>query len=123
MALIADDLLSAIQAIQQKSLIAAMHKGSGLSEKVFPKTLLAKRFTLDTTRWLDSSYMNPSAMFDMFSEYSRNGGMVEHKKMLKYMPINKCDGVKKSDILLRHGYVSLAVQGVTAQQRADSMQQ
>ena len=38
------------------------------------------------------------------------------------MQINKRDGVKKSDILLRQGYVSLTVQGLTAEQWADSMQ-
>ena len=83
MASIADDLMSAIHEIEHKSLIAAMHKGSGLSEKVFPKTSLARRFTLDTSRWLDGSYMNPNVMFDMFGEYSRNGGMVVHKKIAK----------------------------------------
>ena len=45
------------------------------------------------------------------------------KKLLKYLRINKRDGVKKSELLLRHPYVSLAVQGQTAQQWADSMQQ
>ena len=122
MASIAGDMLAAINSVQRKNLITALHKGSGLSEKVFPKTSLSQRFSLDTTRWIDGSYMNPNAMFDMFGEYSRNSGMVVRKRMLKYMGINKRDGANKSDILLRYGYVSLAMQGITAQEWADNMQ-
>ena len=79
MASIAGNLMAAIQSIDHKSLITALHKGSGLSEKIFPKTRLAQRFTLDASRWIDGSFMNPNAMFDMFGEYSRSGGMVVRK--------------------------------------------
>ena len=67
---IASELMSIIDAKKFKQIIPALVSGTGLSEDLFGRTTLAQRYTLDTKQWLDGSYMNPGALFELFGEYS-----------------------------------------------------
>ena len=77
---IAAELMELINTRKYKDVIPVLPNGAGLSEDIFPKTILAKTFTLDTEQWLDGSYMNPNAMFELFGSYSNETGMQTRKK-------------------------------------------
>ena len=94
--------------------------GAGLSEDVFPRTTLAKIFSLDTKRWLDGSFMNPNALFELFGVYSGETGMQVRKLMLKYLGITKKCGAEDSNIL-KNAWIALHMQNKTAREWADDM--
>ena len=96
---IAAELLSAINARQYKQIVVSLAEGSGLSELIFPKTTLVVNYALVTKRWLDGSYMNPNALFELFGEYNNEMGMQVRKRMLKFLGITKKCGVDKCNIL------------------------
>ena len=117
---IAGKLLSLINAIPFKCIIPALPSGCGLSEHVYPKTILAKNYSLDISRWLDSSYMNLNALFELFREYSNESGMTVRQNMLKYLGITKKKGAETSTIL-QNVWIALHLHEVTPRQWADSM--
>ena len=114
------DLLSAIKARQYKQIVPSLAEGSGLSELIFPKTSLAISYALITKRWLDGSYMNPNALFELFGEYNNEMGMQVQKRMLKILGITKKHGVDKCNIL-KNSWIALHMHGISARQWADSM--
>ena len=81
---IAAELMSLINAMSFIQIVPPLMSGSGLSEVVFPRTTLAQKFSLEMKRWLDGSYMNPSALFELFGEYSNDTALKVswyHQKM------------------------------------------
>ena len=85
---IASELLDVINAVPYERLkIAALPQGAGLSETIFPKTRLAKTYSLDLRRWVDGSFMNPNAMFELFGEFNNESGMQTRKRMFKFIGI------------------------------------
>ena len=117
---IAAELLSAINARQYKQIVVSLAEGSGLSELIFPKTTLVVNYALVTKRWLDGSYMNPNALFELFGEYNNEMGMQVRKRMLKFLGITKKCGVDKCNIL-KNSWIALHMHGISARQWADSM--
>ena len=114
------ELLSAINARQYKQIIPSLAEGSGLSELIFPKTTLAVSYALVTKRWLDGSYMNLNALFELFGECNNESGMQMWKRMLKFLGITKKHGVDKCNIL-KNSWIALHMHGITARQWVDSM--
>ena len=103
---IADELMAAINTVPYERLIAALPQGAGLSEKIFPKTSLAKIYSLDMNRWVDGSYMNPNAMFELFGEFNNKTGMQVRKSMLKFIGISrKCEA--EDCELLKDAWIAL----------------
>ena len=117
---IAGELLSLINTVPFKGIIPALPSGCGLSEHVYPKTVLAKNYSLDISHWLDGSYMNPNPLFELFSEYSSESGMKVRRNMLKYLGITKKKGAEDSAIL-KNAWIALCLHEVTPRQWADSM--
>ena len=117
---IAEELLSNINATKFKQIVPYLPSGSGLSEHIYPRTILAKTYSLDITRWLDGSFMNPGALFELFGEYSSETGLQVCKNMLKFLGITKKCGADKSNIL-KNSWIALHMHDLTARQWADAM--
>ena len=64
------EMMALIEKKKYKQIIPALPKGAGLSEEVFPHTSLLKIFSLDTSRWIDGSFMNPNALFELCEDPS-----------------------------------------------------
>ena len=111
---IASALLDAINAVPYERLIAALPQGAGLSETIFPKTRLAKTYLLDMRRWVDGSYMNPNAMFELFGEFNNESGMQIRKRMFKFIGITHQRKAKDCD-LLKDAWIALHMQGLSAE--------
>ena len=109
-----------IESTPYKQIIPALATGAGLSETVFPKTVLATKYTLQTKRWLDGSFMNPNALFELFGEYSNQTGLQVRKMMLKYLGITKKKGAETSNSL-KNAWIALHMQNLTARSWADGM--
>ena len=73
-------------------MVSALPKEAGMDERLFKKTKLAKKFTLDTTRWLDGSWMNPNAMFELFGTFSDETSEEVRSKMLDILGANGENG-------------------------------
>ena len=117
---IAADLLAAINVCKYKQIVPFLAEGSWLSELIFPKTQLAVSYALITKRWLDGSYMNPNALFELFGEYNNETGMQVRKRMLKFLGITKKHGVDKCNIL-KNSWIALHMHGISAREWVDSM--
>ena len=117
---IASTLLDAINAVPYESLIAALLQGAGLSENVFPKTRLAKTYSLDMRRWVDGSFMNPNAMFELFGEFNNESGMQIRKRMFKFIGITHHRKAEDCD-LLKDAWIALHMQGLSADDWAKNM--
>ena len=111
---IASALLDVINAVPYERLIAALPQGAGLSETVFPKTRLAKTYSLDMRRWVDGSYMNPNAMFELFGEFNNESGMQTRKRMFKFIGITHQQKAEDCD-LLKDAWIALHMQGLSAE--------
>ena len=111
---IASELLDVINAVPYEHLIAALPQGAGLSETVFPKTRLAKTYSLDMTRWVDGSFMNPNAMFELFGEFNNESGMQIRKRMFKFIGIT-CQQKAEDCDLLKDAWIALHMQGLSAE--------
>ena len=48
----------------------SLHSTSGIRELMFPRTVLAEKYSLDVGWWFDRSFMNPNAMFEYFGLFS-----------------------------------------------------
>ena len=103
---IASDLLAAINHTPYKQIIPSLPPGSGTSEDLFPKTSLAKKFKLNVSRWVDSSFMNPNAMFKFFGVFSNQISKQVHCSMIWYMVLMKKNGWKNSNIL-KNSWITL----------------
>ena len=101
-------------------IVPPLTSGSGLSELIYPRTRLAKEFSLETKRWLDRSYMNPNALFELFGECSNETGLKVCKNMMKFLEITKKKGAESCNIL-KNSWISLHAQGLTPREWADSM--
>ena len=117
---IAAELLSLINEIEFKQIVPSLAQGSGLSEHVFPQTVLAKKFVLNTSQWLDKSYMNPNALFDLFGEFSNQTGLQVRKRMMKFLGITKKHGADDNNII-KNSWIALHMKGLTPRQWVDSM--
>ena len=117
---IAEELLSNIKAIKFKQIVPYLPSGSGLSEHVYPCTVLAKTYLLDITRWLDGSFMNLGALFELFGEYSSETGLQVRKNLLKFLEITKKHGADKSNIL-KNSWIALHMHDLTMRQWANAM--
>ena len=104
---IASELLAAINAVPYNKIIAALPTGVGLSEKVYPKTRLAQTYTLDTKHWIDGSFMNPNAMFELFGEYNGLSGMDVRKCMIKFIGVTKKIPAERCPVLQDEANVAL----------------
>ena len=89
---ICEELWQNINAIGFKKLISALPKEAGIDGRLFKKTKLAKNFTLDTTRWLDGSWMNPNAMFELFGTFSDETSEEVRSKMLDILGASSENG-------------------------------
>ena len=103
-----------------KDPVPALPLGAGMSEELFPKTVLSKTYWLDTRRWLDGSYMNPAALFELFGEFSNDDGKVVRRKMIRHMGINREYKGSRSRILKR-AWIALHMHGLTADEWASNM--
>ena len=81
---IAEEMLASINTVPYKQIIPAVHSASGISEVMFPCTVLAKQYLLNVRRWVEGSYMNPNAMFEYFGLFSNEDSKQVRKNMLKY---------------------------------------
>ena len=79
---IAGELLAAINAKNYKQIIAFLPAEYGMSKDIFPKTMLSVKYTLDVDRWLDGSFMNANALFELFGVYSGHTAFQVCKSML-----------------------------------------
>ena len=109
------ELLDLINAKKYKQIIPSLPSGARLSETVFPCTSLAIKYTLETQRWLNGSFMNPSALFEMFSEYSSQTQLQVCKGMFKYLGITKKRGADDCKIL-KNAWIALHMKGQTARE-------
>ena len=114
------ELMALIEEKKYKQIIPALSAGSGLSEETFPRTSLAKIFSLDTARWLDGSFMNPNALFELFGTFSGQTGIQVRKSMMKYLGISKKRGADKCKSL-KNAWITLHMQNHTPRQWADAM--
>ena len=64
-------------------------------------------------RWLDGSFMNPNALFELLGVYSGETAMQIRKSMLKYLGIMKKRGADNSNIL-KNAWIALHMQNKTA---------
>ena len=113
-------MMALIEKKKYKQIIPALPKGAGLSEEVFPHTSLVKTFSLDTSRWVDGSYMNLNALFELFSTFSGQTSLQVRKAMFKYLGITKKRGAEQCKTLM-NTWIALHMQGTTARQWADAM--
>ena len=93
-------MMALIEKKKYKQIIPALPKGVGLSEEVFPHTSLSKIFSLDTSRWIDGSFMNPNALFELFGTLSGQTSLQVRKAMFKYLGITKKHGAKQCKMLM-----------------------
>ena len=117
---IAGEMMALITSCPYKQIIPSLPAGAGLSESIFPRTILAKHYILETERWLDGSFRNPNALFELFGEFSNNTALQVRKSMLKFLGITKKRGAKESKIL-KNVWIALHMQGLTARQWVDAM--
>ena len=117
---IASELMSIIDAKKYKQIIPALVAGTGLSEELFGQTSLAERYSLDTNHWLDGSYMNPGALFELFGAYNNETALQVRKRMLKFLGITKKRGAD-SCAILKNAWISLHMKGLSAREWADKM--
>ena len=117
---IASALLDVINAVPYERLIAALPQGAGLSETVFPKTRLAKTYSLDMKRWVNGSFMNPNAMFELFGEFNNESGMQIRKRMFKFIEITRQRKAEDCD-LLKDTWITLHMQGLSAEDWSKNM--
>ena len=117
---IAAEMMALIEKKKYKQIIPALPKGAGLSEKVFPCTSLSKTFSLDTSRWINGSYMNPNALFELFGAFSGQTSLQVRNAMFKYLGITKKHGAEQYKTLM-NAWITLHMQGITARQWADAM--
>ena len=110
---ISDEMMALINLRPYKQIIPSLPSGAGLSETVFTRTTLATKYIFDTKRWLDGSYINPNALFELFGEYSRNTALQVRKLMLKFLGITKKKGAEDSKIL-KNAWIALHMQGLSA---------
>ena len=101
-------------------IIPALPSGAGLLEKIFHQTVWAKHYILDTDRWIDGSFMNPNAMFDLFGKFSCETPLQVRKRMLKYLGITKKRGAEECKIL-KNLWIALHMHGLSAREWADNM--
>ena len=111
---IASALLDVINVVPYECLIAALPQGAGLSETIFPKTRLAKTYSLDMRRWVDGSFMNPNTMFEPFGEFNNESGMQIRKRMFKYIGITHQQKAEDCD-LLKDAWIALHMQGLSVE--------
>ena len=117
---IVSELLAIIDAKKYKQIIPSLPLGAGLLENIFPHTQLAKKYSLDAHWWLDGSFMNPNALFELFRDYSGQTSLQVCKGMLKYLCMTKKKGTDECKIL-KNAWIALHMKGQTACQWADSM--
>ena len=117
---IAAEMMALIEERKYKQIIPVLPKGVGLPEEVFPRTSLAKTFSLDTSRWIDGLYMNPSTSFELFGKFSGQTSLQVRKAMFKYLEIMKKHGAEQCKTLM-NTCIALHMQGFTACQWADAM--
>ena len=96
---ITGEMMVLITSHPYKQIIPSLPAGAGLSESLFPRTVLAKHYILETKRWLDGSFMNPNTLFELFGEFSNNTALQVRKSMLKFLGITKQKGAEESKIL------------------------
>ena len=116
---IASELLDLFNAKKYKQIIPSLPSGARLLETVFPCTSLARKYTLDTQRWLDGSFMNPNALIEMFGEYSGQTPLQVCKGMFKYLGIMKKRGADDCKIL-KNAWIALHMKGQTARKWSNS---
>ena len=116
---IAAEMMAIINTRRYKQIVPSLPVGAGLSEDVFPKTTLAKRYTLDVKRWIDGSFMNPSAMFKIFGAFSSETPL-QVRRMMKYLGISKKRGAEECKIL-KNRWIALHMKGQSAREWADTM--
>ena len=108
------ELLSAINMEYRfKQIVSTLHKNSGMDERLFHKTKLAKRYWLDTRLWVDGSWMNPGAMYDMFGQFSDEDGKDVRARMIDNLGGNDVDK-GANNVLLKNSWIALHMQGVSA---------
>ena len=117
---IAKELINLINARKYKTVVPVLPNGGGLSENIFPKTIFAKTYALDISRWLDGSYMNPNAMFELFGCFNNETGMQTRRHMFKYLGVTKKHGAETSEILC-NSWMALGMQGLNARKWSDAM--
>ena len=116
---IAGELLAAMNAKKFRQIIPSLPSGCEMSEDTFPRTSLPKKYTLDVNQWLDGSFMNPNAMFELFAGYSGQTTLQVGKAMLQYLSVTHKRGMDNSNIL-KNAWISLHMNGLSARQWADS---
>ena len=117
---IAEEMLASINAVPYKQIIPAIHSASGISEVMFPHTVLAKQYLLNVSRWVEGSYMNPNTMFEYFGLYSNEDSKQVRKNMQKYMGVHTKKGWENSAIL-KNSWIALAIQGTNAENWVKNM--
>ena len=117
---IAEEMMEIIESRKLKRIIPALPHRSGLSEHVFPKTLLANIFTLDVSCWIDRSFMNPSAMFELFRTFSDQTSLQVRQQLLKFLKITKKKGAEEC-ALLNNAWIALHMHSLTPRQWADNI--
>ena len=108
-----DELFGIIRSRPYKSIIPALPEGAGISERMFCKTSISRFYSLNTKRFLDGSYMNPNAMFELFGDFSGDDSSTVHREMLKYLGVMKKNKAANSAIL-KNAWISLCMKGLTA---------
>ena len=83
--LIAVEMMALINTHKYVQIIPALPAGAGPSEKIFHKTMWSMKYFLDTDRWLDGSFMNPNAMFELFGKFNCETPLQVRKHMLKFL--------------------------------------
>ena len=117
---IAEKMLASINTVPYKQIIPAVHSASGISEVMFPCTVLAKQYLLNVRRWVEGSNMNPNAMFEYFGLFSNEDNKQVRKNMLKYMAVHKKKGWENCAIL-KNSWIALAIQGTDAENWVKNM--
>ena len=117
---IAAEMMAIINTRRYKQIVPSLPGGAGLSDYVFPKTVLAKRYTLDVKRWIDGSFMNPSAMFEIFGAFNNETPLQVRRRMMKYLGISKKRGAEECKIL-KNSWIALHMKGQSAREWADTM--
>ena len=117
---IAVEMMALIEKKKYKQIIPALPKGAGLSEEVFPRTSLSRIFSLDTSRWIGGSFMNPNTLFELFGVFSGQTSLQVRKAMFKYLGVTKKCGAEQCKTLM-NAWIALHMQGLTAHQWADAM--